>query len=378
MRLLSLLSLLCLYFFCATLHAELVAIPAPPAVGAKAWLMMDYHTGKVLAESNSDKQLEPASLTKVMTAYVVLSRLQAGLISLDAEVLISKKAWKMRGSRMFIEVDKKVRVEDLLRGLIIQSGNDAAVALAEYIAETEEKFVGLMNEQAKNLGMFNTQFKNATGWPAEGHYSTASDLMILANALIRDLPEFYGYYSEKSFTYKKITQTNRNHLLWQDPSVDGIKTGHTDASGYSLMSSAKRDDMRLITVLLGAKSAKARIKFTQNLFNFAYRFYETRRLYSAGESLKTVKVWKGREQQVDLVPNEDVYITIPRGLYADLNASMQVAVDIYAPVQQGAMYGEGVVVLKDTELKKFPITAKQSIAKGNLWQRMRDSVLSVF
>ncbi len=279
---------------------------------------------------------------------------------------------------MFIEVDKKVRVEDLLRGLIVQSGNDAAVALAEHIAESEDAFVALMNDQAQAFGMRSTQFKNVTGWPQEGHYTTARDLMVLATALIRDLSEYYAYYSEKSFTYKNITQTNRNHLLWQDPSVDGIKTGHTDASGYSLMASAKRGDMRLITVLLGAKSSSARIKFTQNLFNYAYRFYETRRLYSANETLKTIKVWKGQQGEVDLVPSEDVYVTIPRGLYSDLDANMQVALDAYAPVQKGALYGEGVITLQDTELNTFSITAKESIAKGNVWQRLRDSVLSLF
>ena len=286
-------------------------VPAPPGFKSSGFILMDHTTGNIILEKNPDTPLEPASLTKIMTAYLVFKEIKAGRISLQDEVLVSEKAWKTGGSRMFIEVGKMVTIDDLLHGLVIQSGNDAAVALAEHIAGTEEAFASLMNQQAEALGMKNTHFVNATGWPAEGHTTTARDLALLTQAMVRDFPELYKLNAIKEFTFNDIKQYNRNKLLWRDKSVDGVKTGHTEAAGYCLVASARRDNMRLISVVLGTASEKARADASSKLLNFGFRFYETRKLYSAGEELTQTRVWKAEKPAIRLGLNNDVVVTIP-------------------------------------------------------------------
>ncbi|MCG8379757.1 MAG: D-alanyl-D-alanine carboxypeptidase, partial [Proteobacteria bacterium] len=279
--------------------ADQMIIPAPPKIKASSYLVMDFHSGKLLIEENIDQKLPPASLTKIMTVYVVANELKNGNISLEDEVLISEKAWRTEGSRMFIEVGKKVRLNDLLHGVIIQSGNDASVALAEYVSGAEDVFADLMNKHAERLGMKNTNFVNSTGLPHADHYTTARDLAILAQAYIRDYPDVYKMNSIREFTYNKIKQHNRNKLLWRDRSVDGIKTGHTEAAGYCLVASAERDEMRLISVVMGTDGVNARAKASQALLNYSYRFYETHKLYSSGDLITSVKIWKADNEKIN-------------------------------------------------------------------------------
>ncbi|HIE54755.1 MAG TPA: D-alanyl-D-alanine carboxypeptidase, partial [Chromatiaceae bacterium] len=299
-------------------------LPVPPAITASGHLLMDYHSGRVLAENNRDKRLEPASLTKIMTAYVVFRELEEGKLSLQEEVVVSEKAWKTPGSRMFIEVGKKVSVADLIRGMIIASGNDACVALAEHIAGSEESFAALMNEHAMRLEMDQTHFTNSTGLPDPNHYTTPADILKVTRALITEFPQYYPLYSEREFTFNNITQKNRNRLLWRDPSVDGVKTGHTKAAGYCLVASAKRQGMRLLSVVMGTASEEARAQETQKLFNYGFRFFETHRLFGGGEPLKQVRVWKGEMEELPLGLEEDLYVTIPRGDYHKLKARVRV------------------------------------------------------
>ncbi|MDH5592622.1 MAG: D-alanyl-D-alanine carboxypeptidase, partial [Gammaproteobacteria bacterium] len=281
-------------------YAAITPNPTAPQVAAKSYILQDFASGQILAEKNSEQRLPPASITKLMTAYVVSNELQAGNISLSDDVLISEKAWRMVGSRSFIEVNTKVPVEVLLRGMIIQSGNDAAVALAEHVAGDEEIFAQMMNQYAQKLGMSNTNYRNSTGLPDPDHYTTAKDIAILSTAIIRDFPEHYKWYAEKAFSYNNITQHNRNKLLWRDSSVDGLKTGHTEAAGYCLAASALRNDMRLISVVLGTESENARAQETQKLFNYGFRFFETHDLYKAQDKIVDIKIWKGTGDKVDL------------------------------------------------------------------------------
>ena len=290
-------------------------VPAHPKIKANSYLVMDFHSGNYLVSENIDERVEPASLTKMMTVYVVANELEEGVISSDEMVLISEKAWRMEGSKMFIEVNKKVSVDDLLKGVIIQSGNDASIALAEHVAGTEDAFAQLMNQHAVELGMAGTNFVNSSGLPHQDHYTTARDMATLANVLITKFPDIYALHAVKEFTFNDIKQTNRNLLLWRDDTVDGIKTGHTESAGYCLVSSAKRGDMRLISVVMGTDSAEARARSSQSIMNFAFRFYETHKLYSADESITKGKLWKGEVEEIDLGIREDMYITIPRGTY---------------------------------------------------------------
>jgi len=358
-------------------QAAPLPVPAPPALDAKSYILMDFDSGEVLAEREPDNPVEPASITKMMAAYILYSELEAGHISLDEEVTISEKAWRMQGSRMFVEAGKKVAVSDLLKGMIIQSGNDATVALAEHVAGTESAFVDMMNATAQSLGMRQTQYKNVTGWPAEGHTSTARDIAILGRALIRDFPEHYKRYSEKEFTYNDISQYNRNKLLWRDDSVDGIKTGHTESAGYCLVSSAVRNEMRLISVVLGTKSDKARTQQSQALLNYGFRFFETHKLYAAGQKLIDARAWYGEKQEVGLGPKEDIYITVPRGQYDQLKAEMEVETQLEAPLEKGVVLGEVMVSLNDELKIKKPLVTLESIPEGGLWIKARDSVMKM-
>lgn len=353
-------------------------IPAPPQIGATAYLVMDADTGEVLLAKNENERFAPASLTKMMTSYIVEYEIARGNIAEDDMVPVSEKAWRTPGSRMFIREGTQVRLGDLLRGVIIQSGNDASVALAEYIAGGERAFADLMNQHASMLGLENTQFRNATGLPDPEHYSSPHDLAMIGRALIQQFPEHYSIYSEKYFTYNEIRQPNRNRLLWRDDSVDGIKTGHTEEAGYCLVASAKRDDMRLITVVLGTSSEEARAQETQKLLSYAFRFYRTHKLYNAGQVLNQARVWGGATNQVRLGLDEALSVTIPRGQRDQLGANLDLNPVIKAPVARGQELGRVVVELNGEEVKSVPLVALEAVPEGGLFKRIWDEIVLFF
>ncbi|GAB6142204.1 D-alanyl-D-alanine carboxypeptidase family protein [Methylosoma difficile] len=350
-------------------------VPAAPALQASAYILKDFHTGKILAENNADARLAPASLTKIMTVYVVFREIKAGHLKLDDVATISQKAWGTSGSRMFVEVNGQVKIEDLLKGVIIQSGNDASVALAEHVAGSEETFAEMMNQQAARLGMANTHFMNADGLPISDHYTSARDLATLTTALISEFPEHYPWFSQKEFTYNKITQHNRNLLLGRDETVDGVKTGFTDEAGYCLVASALREDMRLISVVLGTKSANARASENQTLLNYGYRFYESHRLYEGKKALKEARVWKGASQTVHLGLAEDLHVIIPRRQYKSLKAVVTVDKKITAPIKAGDKFGRVKIELNGKVLFDKDLVALESIESGNIFRRLYDSAL---
>jgi serine-type D-Ala-D-Ala carboxypeptidase (penicillin-binding protein 5/6) len=355
--------------------AQDAVVPPPPAVGAKAYLLVDYATGKVLAEADADARLPPASLTKLMTAYVAFEALESGELRLEDPVRVSEKAWRMRGSRMFIEWNTEVSVADLLRGLIIQSGNDAGVALAEHLSGSEEAFVERMNAGAEALGMTGTQFRNTTGLPAREHYSTARDLGRLAQAIIARYPQYYSLYSEREFTYNDIRQYNRNRLLWRDASVDGLKTGFTDAAGYCLVSTALRSGMRLIAVVLGAETPVARINGSQALLDYGFEHYETHRLYAKGEPLSLARVWKGGPAAAPVGLATDLYVTIPLGRYDSLSAVMDLKTRLVAPLEANFPVGDVMVTLQGEMLSAAPLVVLESVSPGGLWTRLKHELL---
>lgn len=362
----------------APVSAQLSAaplMPAPPQLTASSYLLVDAHSGKVIVEKNADQPLPPASLTKIMSGYLVSSELAKGSIKEDDSVPVSVKAWKMGGSRMFIREGTEVPLIDLLRGVIIQSGNDATVALAEYIAGDEAAFADMMNQTAQQLGMTHSYFKNSTGWPAEGHVSTARDMSLLAKALIRNFPEHYELYSEKEFTYNNIPQSNRNGLLWRDQDVDGIKTGHTEEAGYCLVASAKRNDMRLISVVMGTNSTRAREQETQKLLAYGFRYYETHSLYTSDEEISAARVWAGEEETFSLVLNEPMIVTIPRGRRDDLQASVEIDREITAPVNAGDVYGSLILKLDDNLLERRDLVAAVSVEQAGLFARLWDQLV---
>lgn len=353
-------------------------IPAAPQIAAKGFLLVDVHSGKVLVSENADEILPPASLTKMMTSYIASHELNKGNITMQDKVRISIKAWETPGSRMFIKEGTSVSVSDLLRGIIIQSGNDASVAMAEFIAGSEDAFSDLMNQHASLLGMTNTHFMNATGLPAPDHYTTATDMAKLARAIIIEDPLYYPIYSEKYFTYNDIRQPNRNKLLWRDKSVDGLKTGHTEEAGYCLVASAERGGMRLIAVVMGTKSEEARATETQKLLTYGFRYYETRKLYSAGEVLEEAKVWGGAKGQVKLGVVGDLYITVPRGQYSSLQASLLVDENITAGVQAGGEYGKIQIRLQDELILDQPLVALETVEPGGFFKRLWDQLVLFF
>ena len=348
--------------------------PAAPIIGATSYLVIDATTGAELASLQPDNAVPPASLTKLMTAYVVFQALQGEQIRLEDEVTISEKAWRTPGSRMFIEVGKRVSVRDLVLGMIVQSGNDASVALAEYVAGSESVFAEMMNQNAAALGMHSSHFVNATGLPGDDHYSTARDLSTLARAIINEFPEYYRWYSLKEFEFNEINQPNRNNLLWRDDSVDGMKTGHTDAAGYCLVASAKRDDMRVISVVLGTSSAKARIDGSQALINYGFRFYETHLLYEAGAEITNARIWKSANEFTSLGVMEDLYITVPRGSYDALKSTLNIPAILEAPVAQGQPLAEINISLNGEQLLNKPLRALSDNPSGSFWQRTKDGV----
>ncbi len=373
-----LVTVVCLLLAAGTVFAQARPVPAPPIIGATSYLMIDAKSGQELSSLEPDTPVPPASLTKLMTTYVVFRAIREGQISLEDEVTVSEKAWRMQGSRMFIEVGNRVRVKDLLLGVIVQSGNDASVALAEYVAGSEAVFAEMMNQYAQALGMTSTHFVNATGWPHDDHYSTARDLAILARALIEEFPEHYQWHAIKEFEWADITQPNRNRLLWRDDSVDGLKTGHTEAAGYCLVASAERDGMRVISVVLGTSSDKARIDGSQALINYGFRFFETRLLYKAGEEITRARVWKSAKEYSPLGVLEDLYITVPRGAYDSLESVHNMPAIIEAPVAAGQPLGELKVSLNDEALVQEQLRALEDNPSGSLWQRTVDTVMLWF
>lgn len=363
-----------IFLISATTAAQTRPMPQPPIIGAKSYLLIDGNTGAELASLKPDERLSPASLTKMMTAYAVFHALHEGQITLDDQVTVSEKAWRTQGSRMFIEVGTQVSVEELLLGMIVQSGNDASVALAEHTAGTESVFAQVMNQHAANIGMSASNFKNATGLPDDDHYSSARDMAKLARAIINEFPEYYAWYSVKSYKYNGIDQPNRNSLLWRDESVDGMKTGHTDDAGYCLVSAAKRDDMRIISVVLGTSSAKARTDGSQALLNYGFRFFETRLLYRAGEAVVQARIWKAEKELTPLGLPDDLYVTIPRGSFDDVESILNMPATLIGPVAQGQPIAELQVSLNGDQLINTPLRALESNPDGSFWQRTRDGV----
>jgi len=369
--------LLILFVFSITSQSYGAVSPVPraPELAARSYLLADFHSGRILVEKNIDARIEPASITKIMTAYVVYQALEKNLITRQDLAPVSEKAWRMQGSRMFLEVGKQVSVEDLLKGLIIQSGNDASVALAEHVAGSEEGLVSMMNAEAERLGMTGTHYVNSTGMPAPQHYTTARDILLLTSALIHDFPEEYKLYSQRSFVFNEITQSNRNRLLWLDKSVDGVKTGHTQSAGYCLAASATQNNMRLISVVLGAASDKARSGHSRSLLKYGFRFFETRQLYSKAQKLSSARVWKGAEQDIGLGLNQDIFVTYPRGQYEQLNAQLDRPKVLQAPVVAGQNVGSVTVSLNNNNLLSVPLVALSPVEEGGLIRRMIDNVL---
>ena len=361
-----------------TAQAVSSLIPAPPQIAARAYLVMDADTGHIIASDREDERFPPASLTKMMTSYVVEYEIAKGNIALGDMVLVSEKAWRTGGSRMFIQEGTQVSVDDLLHGVIIQSGNDASVALAEHIAGSERAFADLMNQHARLLGMNNTHFVNATGLPAEDHYSTAIDLAILGKALINEFPQHYALYSQKYFTYNNIRQPNRNKLLWRDDSVDGIKTGHTDEAGYCLVASAERDDMRLISVVMGSSSEEVRAQESQKLLSYGFRYYRTHALYDAGQVLRDETIWAVSRDQIRLGIAEKLAVTVPRGQSDQLEASVELDKVIKAPVAAGDVLGRVQVTLQGEPVASVPLVALENVPEGGLFKRIWHAILLFF
>ena len=358
--------------------------PAAPEIAAKAWILIDANTGTVLLESNADKQLPPASLAKMMTTYLVSNEIEEGRLTEETEVLISDNAWllggaKTDGSTMFLSPRSRVTVLDLMHGVIIQSGNDAAIALAEHVAGGEHAFADLMNQQAELLGMTNTQYMNSTGLPAEGMFTSARDLSKIARAIIRDHPKYYEIYSKKYFEHNNINQPNRNRLLWRDKSVDGLKTGRTQEAGYCLVSSAKRRDMRLIAVVLGATNDESRARESQRLLSYGFRYFDTQVVYSAGDIIKAnTKIWYGEEEFLNLTIADDVILTFPRGSEKILKAEVTLSDVIAAPIVTGQVLGNLQVSLNEALLVDVPLVAEKDIAESGLFERLFDWIILFF
>ena len=365
-------AILVLVLGCTTVQAA--DPPQSPEVDAKAHFLIDMHSESVFSEGGADERVEPASLTKMMTSYVVFAEMARGKFKLADQVLVSEKAWRMQGSRMFIEVGTRVPVEALLMGLIVQSGNDAAVALAEFVAGDESTFADLMNRYAHRLGMSGSHFTNASGLPEPEHYTTARDMARIAAALIRDFPEYYSWNAVREYEYGGINQRNRNALLFRDESVDGLKTGYTRAARYCLVASAKRDGMRLIAVVMGAKSSRARARIAQSLLDYGFRFYETRQVYASDEKVADVRVWKGDAKRLALGLAQSLYVTVPRGRYDELNAEMEIVTRLVAPVRAGEQQGVLRLALGEELTIERPLVALDDVAEGNLWQKVSDHV----
>ena len=348
--------------------------PQPPAVDARAWLLLDATSGQTIASRNPQERIEPASLTKLMTAYLAFAALKGKSLALGQTIRVSELAWRAGGSRMFIEPRKPVTVEELLRGMIVQSGNDACIALAESVAGSEPAFVERMNSEAARLGMTDTNFTNSSGLPGPGHYSTARDLALLASALIRDYPEYYKLYSEREYRYNDITQRNRNRLLWLDPNVDGVKTGHTESAGYCLIASARRGERRLVSVVIGTASDSLRARESQKLLNFGFQSYEGLRLYQKGDAIGKLPVWKGSERELKAGVAADLYVTVPRGTADQLQAELVSQQPLIAPLEAGQRVATLRVSHEGKPLGEYPVVALENVAVAGFFARTWDSV----
>jgi serine-type D-Ala-D-Ala carboxypeptidase (penicillin-binding protein 5/6) len=351
------------------------AAPQPPSVIGRSWMVGDMSSGQVLTAQKSDERIEPASLTKIMTGYVVYQALREKKISLEQQVNVSERAWRAPGSRMFIQPRRPVTVDELIRGMVVQSGNDACIALAEAVAGNEEVFVQMMNREAARLGMKNTNFRNSTGLPDPQHYTTANDLYLLTTALIRDFPaEYAQYYSQKEFRYNNITQPNRNRLLWLDPSVDGVKTGHTEAAGYCLIASSNRGGRRLVSVLLGSNSESTRAQESQKLLNWGFQFFDSVKLHPANQSVKAIEVWKGEGKEVKSGFRSDIIITVPKGDAEKLKAELLTQQPLVAPVAQGQRVGTLRVTYDGKPLGEYPLVALETVAVAGIFGRAWDTL----
>ena len=353
-------------------------IPPPPQVPVRGYVLMDYQSGNLLANMKGDERMEPASITKLMTAYVIYKALKSGKIHLDDKVTITERAWKVVGSKMFVKVGTQVPVEDLLMGMVVQSGNDATVALAEHVAGSEETFVKLMNQETERLGLKGSHFTNAPGLPDANHYMSARDIAVLTRALIRDFPEHYARYSVRGFKYNNIEQPNRNRLLFTDSSVDGVKTGHTESAGYCLVSSAKRNDTRLIGVVLGATKEKDRFQASEALLNYGFSFFESRKLYDGNTPIATSRIWKGKDNELPLGVAYPLYVTVPKGQAPQVSTTTTVQPKIVAPAQKDQPFGEIVVKLGDQEVSKTPLVALKEVPESGWFGRLLDSILMFF
>jgi len=358
--------------------AALAQSVPPPALAANAWVLVDHATGQVLAGKDADTRIEPASLTKLMTAYVTFSALKAGTLSPDQQVPVSERAWRMEGSRMFIEPNKPVTVEQLIHGVIVQSGNDACVALAETIAGSEEAFVALMNREAQRLGMTNTNFSNSTGLPDPQLYTTGNDLARLATAIIRDFPEYYSLYSLKEYTYNEIKQPNRNRLLYMDPTVDGMKTGHTSSAGYCLVSTAQRGPRRLISVVLGAASDTVRAQESLKLLNYGFQFYDTVKLYSADEALSQFRVWKGKLNELPVGFTSDFTLSLPKESADKIQATLESRQPLVAPIEKGQEVGTLTLSAEGQAIGRYPVVALQDVPVAGFFGRLWDAIVMFF
>ncbi|WLD59655.1 D-alanyl-D-alanine carboxypeptidase [Salinispirillum sp. LH 10-3-1] len=358
--------------------ANTLIVPAPPMVAASSYIMIDAHSGAVLVEHNADQRLPPASLTKMMTAYIAETELAAGRLQLDDQVRISEKAWRTGGSKTFVLVDTDVSVEDLMRGIVIQSGNDASIAMAEHLAGTEDNFAAVMNQYAQRMGLSNTNFVNSTGLPAPNHYSTARDMAILSTHKVLDHPQYYAWYSEREFTFSGITQPNRNSLLWQNPLVDGLKTGHTEEAGYCLVASAVDEGMRLITVVMGTSSNQARIQETQKLLSYGFRYFETNKLFDAVSNLHDARIWGGATDQVALGLVDDLFVTIPKGSSGSVRTLLEVDSQLEAPVTTGQVLGELRVMQGDQVLAVRDLIALEDVERGGFFKRIWDFIKLFF
>ncbi len=356
-------------------HAESAQIAPPPTLAVKAYLLKDFNSGHVIATQNANMRIEPASLTKIMTAYLSFKAIKNGHLQLTQTLPVSELAWKVEGSKMFIEPNKPVTVDELLHGMIIVSGNDASITLAEGIASTEQLFASMMNKEAQRLGMKNTHYMNATGLPDPQHYTTAEDLSILASALIRDFPEDYKrLYSVKEYSYNNIKQPNRNRLLWLDPNVDGMKTGHTESAGYCLISSAKRDNTRRISVILGAPTDAARATESQKLLNYGFQFFDSTPVYKRGQAINQLRVWKGTENTVASTVANDLYLTLPKGEYANVKAVISSTQPLIAPIKKGQVVGTVKFMLNGKVVEQRPIVAAKAVDTAGILGRAWDSI----
>ena len=361
--------------FLTTLSLPVPAeVPAPPPVAARAWLLMDTASGQLLASQGEHERAEPASLTKLMTAYLSFSALKAKTLQLAQPVPVSERAWRAEGSRMFIEPRRPVTVEELIHGMIVQSGNDACIALAEAIAGSEEVFAQMMNREAQRLGMKDTSFVNSTGLSDPGHYSSAYDMALLATAVIRDFPEYYRYYSIREYRYNNIAQPNRNRLLWLDPNVDGVKTGYTENAGYCLIASAKRGQRRLLSVVLGTASENVRAQESQKLLNYGFQFYDSARLYEKGQTVSTVQVWKGSARVLKAGVAADLNVSVPKGMTDKLKADLVSQQPLLAPISAGQRVGTIRVMLESKQIGEYPVVALENIAVAGIIGRTWDTV----